>query len=94
MTRLIQELLENDNQLQIINGEVEKVINRREKVIKMLQDTDLIELFDSGDASGQRGATEDLSSSRGLGLGAQLHTHVRGKRKRVRWQASLGHQHH
>jgi len=43
----------NDNQLQIMNGEVEKVINREKE--QMLQETDLIELFDSGDASGKRG---------------------------------------
>jgi Fe-S cluster biosynthesis and repair protein YggX len=39
VTRLIQELLQNDNQLQIMNGEVEKVINREKE--QMLQETDL-----------------------------------------------------
>ena len=52
VTGLVQELLDNSGQLQIINGELEKVINKRKE--KMLQESDLIELFDGAAAFGKR----------------------------------------
>ncbi|CAJ1360048.1 unnamed protein product [Effrenium voratum] len=52
VTGIMEELLENSGQLQIINGELEKVINKRRE--KMLQESDLIELLDGTDAFGKR----------------------------------------
>lgn len=77
MTGLIDELLENDNQLQIINGELEKVINRKKE--KMLQESDLIELLDGVAAFGKRTQQQQtcLKPVVWALLGAQLPTYVR-----------------
>lgn len=77
MTGLIDELLENDNQLQIINGELEKVINRKKE--KMLQESDLIELLDGVEAFGKRTGQQQacLKPVVWALLGAQLPTYVR-----------------
>lgn len=77
MTGLIDELLDNDNQLQIINGELEKVINRKKE--KMLQESDLIELLDGVEAFGKRTGQQQacLKPVVWALLGAQLPTYVR-----------------
>ena len=52
LTGLLEELKANRGQLQVINGELEKILNRRKD--KMLQEADIIELLDGTAAFGKR----------------------------------------
>jgi len=73
---LIKELQAHRNQLQIINGELEKVLNKKKE--KMLQEADVIELFD-GTEFGKR-TMQDKACVKPVVwamLGAQLPVYVR-----------------
>ena len=77
MTGLIDELSTNEHQIQIINGELEKVLNRKKD--KMLQESDMIELLDSTPGFGKRTgqANASLKPVVWVLLGTQMPTYVR-----------------
>ena len=77
ITGILGELKDNEGQLQIVNGELEKVLNRRKD--KMLQEADIIELLDGTCAFGKRTGAESscLAPVVWALVGAQLPVYAR-----------------